>query len=170
MIATLRPPHSQIMVYAPNGRLLRALGRKGAGPGEFRFPVPVLVTTGDTIRAFDGFNARQTVYAPSLEFVRTQTYGLFGGVLAEAVADVAFRLVPLDAVDAFDMIDDLHHQALLGAVRGEPAVDRDALASVLLSLSALAQAEPGVVSVDVNPLVIEQGHVVAVDALIEVAT
>ena len=47
-----------------------------------------------------------------------------GGVLAEAVADVTFRLVPIDRVDADEMIDDLVAQALLGAVprrtRGRP--------------------------------------------------
>src|SRR5262249_46546361 len=45
-----------------------------------------------------------------------------GGVLAEAVADVVFRLVPIDRLDAAAMIDDLSTQALLGPFRGEPAV------------------------------------------------
>ena len=58
-----------------------------------------------------------------------------GGILAEAVADVAFRLVPITAVDAAEMIDDLSTQRLLGPFRGEPAVDREALADVLLGLS-----------------------------------
>ena len=61
-----------------------------------------------------------------------------GGVLAEAVADVAFRLVPIERVDAEEMIDDLATQALLGDFRGEPAVDRAALAEVLLGLSRAA--------------------------------
>jgi acetyl-CoA synthetase (ADP-forming) len=47
-----------------------------------------------------------------------------GGVLAEAVADVAFRLVPIDEVDAMELIDDLATQPLLGPFRGEPEVDR----------------------------------------------
>jgi acetyl-CoA synthetase (ADP-forming) len=102
------------------------------------------------------------------QFGRCVMVGI-GGILTEVLADVAFRLVPLAVVDALDMIDDLAHQAILGPVRGEPAVDRDALAEVLLSLSALAEAEPEVVSVDVNPLVIEHGRPVAVDALVEVA-
>jgi len=62
----------------------------------------------------------------------------------------------------------LRSQALLGAVRGEPAVDRDALAGVLLGLGALAAARPDVVSVDVNPLIIDGSRPVAVDALVEV--
>ena len=91
-----------------------------------------------------------------------------GGVLAEAVADVAFRLAPLDDLDAGDLMDDLGTQALLGPFRGEPAVDRDALADTLHALGALA-ADPTVVSIDLNPLIVMDGLAVAVDALVEVA-
>jgi succinyl-CoA synthetase beta subunit len=91
----------------------------------------------------------------------------FGGILAEAVADVSFRLVPLERVDAEEMIDDLRTQSLLGPFRGEPAVDRDALVATLLGLSALASAEPDLNAVDVNPLVVVDGRPVAVDALVE---
>jgi acetyl-CoA synthetase (ADP-forming) len=90
-----------------------------------------------------------------------------GGVLTEALGDVAFRLVPLDAADAHDALDELRAQGLLDAWRGEPAVDRAAVADVLLALARLAEAEPEVVSVDLNPLVVEQGRPVAVDALVE---
>ena len=47
-----------------------------------------------------------------------------GGVLAEALGDVAFRLVPLTELDAGELLDDLATQKLLGPFRGEPAVDR----------------------------------------------
>jgi acetate---CoA ligase (ADP-forming) subunit beta len=90
-----------------------------------------------------------------------------GGVLAEAVADVAFRLVPVDRVDAEEMLDDLATQALFGPLRAEPAVDRAAVADVVLSLSQFAEADPDVMSVDVNPLVVVDGRPVAVDALVE---
>src|SRR3546814_2695054 len=59
-----------------------------------------------------------------------------GGVLAEAVADVCFRLVPIERLDAEEMIDDLATQRLLGEFRGEPAVDREALVDVLVGRSA----------------------------------
>ena len=90
-----------------------------------------------------------------------------GGVLAEALADVAIRLAPIDVHDAHDMLDDLRGAALLGPFRGEPAVDRDRVAAVLLALSALAAARPDVAAVDVNPLLIVDGAPVAVDALVE---
>jgi acetate---CoA ligase (ADP-forming) subunit beta len=91
-----------------------------------------------------------------------------GGVLAEALADVSIRLVPIERVDADDMLDALRAQTLLGPFRGEPAVDRGAVADVLLALSHLAVDHPEVVSVDLNPLLIVDGRPVAVDALVEV--
>jgi len=93
-----------------------------------------------------------------------------GGVFAEAIADVVFRPVPITTIDAFEMIDGLATQKMLGAFRGEAPVNRDALADVLMGLSALASARPDVASVDVNPLIVrDDGSVVAVDALVEVA-
>jgi acetyl-CoA synthetase (ADP-forming) len=105
-------------------------------------------------------------------FVRDDEFGGcvmlgVGGILAEAVGDVAFRLAPLAAVDADDLIDDLAHQALLGSVRGEPPVDRSALAGILLGLSAVGVDDDRIRSIDLNPLIVSGGVPVAVDALIE---
>jgi acetyl-CoA synthetase (ADP-forming) len=92
-----------------------------------------------------------------------------GGILAEAIADVAFRLVPLTPVDAEDLVDDLSTQTLLGEFRGEPAVDRAALVAVITGLADLATARPDVTSVDLNPLIVVDGRPIAVDALVEIA-
>lgn len=102
------------------------------------------------------------------QFGRCVMVGI-GGVLTEALGDVSFRLVPLSPIDATEMLDDLTSQALLGSVRGEPALDRDAMARVLLGLSRLAQDRTDVRSVDVNPLLVVDGVPVAVDALVEIA-
>ena len=101
------------------------------------------------------------------QFGTTVMIGL-GGVLAEAVADVSLRLVPISRADAEEMIDDLTTQALLGPFRGEPPVARDAVADVLLALSTAAEADPTIVSADLNPLIVVDGKPVAVDALVEV--
>lgn len=93
-----------------------------------------------------------------------------GGILAEAVADVAFRPAPLDRVTATEQVESLSMQSVLGAFRGEAAVDRDAVVDVLVGLGQLAHDRPDVMSVDVNPLIIaSDGRLVAVDALVEVA-
>ena len=92
-----------------------------------------------------------------------------GGILAEAIADVVFRPVPISDVDAGEMIDQLSTQQLLGPFRGEAEVDRVQLKSVLLGLSAAAVAQPEIASIDVNPLIIRaDGVPVAVDALVEI--
>lgn len=105
-------------------------------------------------------------------FVRDEGFGPcvmlgIGGVFAEALGDVAFRLAPLDAADAADLIDDLANQALLGAVRGEPPVDRAALARILLALAEVGGGDGRIRSIDLNPLVVTGGRPVAVDALVE---
>jgi acetyl-CoA synthetase (ADP-forming) len=92
-----------------------------------------------------------------------------GGILAEAIADVVFRLVPIGRADAESMIDELTTQKLLGELRGEPAVDRQKLVDVLVGLSAAAEANSRLVSADLNPLIVVDGAPVAVDALVEVA-
>jgi acetyltransferase len=92
-----------------------------------------------------------------------------GGVLAEALGDVAFRAVPLTEQEADELIDDLATQKLLGEFRGEPAVDRAALRATLTGLSRLAEQRPDVASVDVNPLIVVDGRPVAVDALVEIS-
>lgn len=93
-----------------------------------------------------------------------------GGILAEAIADVTIRLVPITEADADDMVNELNTQALLDAFRGEPAVDRAALAGVLLALSNAVEASADIVSIDCNPVLIDNGQPIAVDALVEIAT
>ena len=91
-----------------------------------------------------------------------------GGILAEAVADVAFRLAPLSRSEASDLIDDLSMQSLLDSFRGEPAVDRETLINVLCALGDL-ESNQQVLSVDLNPLIVANGVPIAVDALVETA-
>jgi acetyl-CoA synthetase (ADP-forming) len=92
-----------------------------------------------------------------------------GGVLAEAIADVVFRLVPVTRADASEMLDDLEHQSLLDPQRGEPAVDRRALVDLIIGLSDVSRSRPDVASVDLNPLIVSgrDGRPIAVDALVE---
>jgi acetyl-CoA synthetase (ADP-forming) len=94
-----------------------------------------------------------------------------GGVMAEVIADVAFRPAPVNEAGAAAMIDSLRMQGLLEAFRGEPAVNRQQLISVIVGLSKVAIERDDIVSVDVNPLIVrENGDVVAVDALVEMGT
>ncbi|MBW2240917.1 MAG: acetate--CoA ligase family protein [Deltaproteobacteria bacterium] len=91
-----------------------------------------------------------------------------GGILTEALKDVAFAAVPIDRAAARGLIGRLRTSHLITEpFRGEPAADLDALADVLVGLSRLAEARPDIASVDVNPLILRDGKPVAVDGLVE---
>ncbi len=89
-----------------------------------------------------------------------------GGIFTEAVGDVVFAAAPLNAAEARRMVGGLRTRSLLGAFRGEPPVDGDALARILVGLGTLAAERPDVQSIDLNPLIVRDGEPVAVDALV----
>lgn len=90
-----------------------------------------------------------------------------GGVLTEALKDIVLRLAPLSKADIDDMLGSLRSKALLDSFRGEAAVNRSALESVLRCLSDLAISCPGIHEIDINPLIITpKGSPVAVDGLV----
>ena len=90
----------------------------------------------------------------------------FGGILAEAIADVEFRLAPITSYDAKDLISSLRTTALLKEFRGEKALDVDATIDLLIKLGELAEDEQ-ILSIDLNPLIIVDGSPIAADALVE---
>jgi acetyltransferase len=89
-----------------------------------------------------------------------------GGTLAEVLDDVAIRLVPIRTAEADVMLDELRGAAILRGVRGRPALDRAAIASLVSGLGALLEARPDVVEIDLNPVVARPDGALAVDALV----
>lgn len=80
-------------------------------------------------------------------------FGL-GGIHVEILKDVTFHLNPLSRADAFGMIRSIRSYMLLKGVRGTPCVNLNALADVLLALSALAQDFPQVYEAEFNPVLV----------------
>lgn len=93
-----------------------------------------------------------------------------GGILAEAMQDVATRLAPVDAIEAASMLNDLRGSRLFGAFRGRPAIDLTATIDVVIRVSQLLTELPEIQELDLNPVLAgAAGHGVrAVDALIVV--
>ncbi len=79
-------------------------------------------------------------------------FGL-GGTAVEALGDVTVGLPPLTGDDAMRMIDGIRARALLGRFRGREERDREALADVLLRVSALVDLLPEVAELDLNPVI-----------------
>jgi acetyltransferase len=91
-----------------------------------------------------------------------------GGIMAEVLKDVAFRPAPITEEIAHSMLASLRTQGLLEEFRGEAAVNADEIVKCLVGLSQVAIDRTDIVSVDINPLIVKpDGHVVAVDALVE---
>jgi acetyl-CoA synthetase (ADP-forming) len=92
-------------------------------------------------------------------------FGL-GGIFTEALKDVTFRVAPLSLEDALEMIDEIKTKKLLGEFRGNPAVDREALAKALVGVGELGMKYDSIAEIDINPLIISGNKPVAVDALV----
>lgn len=90
-----------------------------------------------------------------------------GGIFAEVLGDAVFAVAPLRAGDAEELIDALEYATLLGAFRGEPAVDRAKLAGVLEALGRLGAERADIRSIDINPLIVSGDAPIVVDALVE---
>jgi acyl-CoA synthetase (NDP forming) len=93
-----------------------------------------------------------------------------GGVLAEALDDVAIRLAPLGPATADAMLDDLRGARVLRGVRGRPPVDRGALVEMLVALGRLGVERADVLEVDLNPVIASAAGALAVDALVVLET
>lgn len=110
-----------------------------------------------------------------LGLVRDEQFGPcvllgIGGITAEIQGDVAFAAAPVTREQVRRMIDSLSARDLIRKpFRGEPAVDEDALAEILVSLGRLGLERSDIASVDLNPVLIAGSAPIAVDALVEIS-
>lgn len=89
-----------------------------------------------------------------------------GGILADVLDDVAIRLAPVRPGDALGMLDELRGKAVLDGPRGRPAVDRAAVARLIVGVADLALARPDIAEIDLNPVIVGPTGALAVDALL----
>jgi acyl-CoA synthetase (NDP forming) len=89
-----------------------------------------------------------------------------GGVTAEVMGDVRFRLHPLTDVDADELIGSVKVAKLLHGFRGSPPADLPALRDLLLRVSRLVDDIPEIAEIDLNPVMVGPEHsgAVVVDA------
>jgi acyl-CoA synthetase (NDP forming) len=92
-------------------------------------------------------------------------FGL-GGIFVEVLKDVAFRVIPIDASDAEDMINEIKGKKLLEGYRGQEPADIACLRQMLLKLSDFVDATPGIEEIDMNPVFAYRDGAVVVDARI----
>jgi acyl-CoA synthetase (NDP forming) len=92
-----------------------------------------------------------------------------GGVFTEILDDVAIRLAPIRHDAALAMLDALRGSRILDGARGRVAVDREAVADLIVALARLAWERPEILEVDLNPVIASAAGALAVDALVVLA-
>ncbi len=100
-------------------------------------------------------------------FGKLVAFGL-GGILVEVLKDITFRLAPASKDDALGMLDGIKAAEILKGVRGAAAVDRDALAAIIVNTSELTADFPEIQEIDLNPILADEHGATAVDALVSV--
>jgi acyl-CoA synthetase (NDP forming) len=63
-------------------------------------------------------------------------FGL-GGIFAEVLKDISFRVAPIEKCDALDMMYEIKARRILGAMRGIPAADLDQIADILIKVGTI---------------------------------
>jgi acetate---CoA ligase (ADP-forming) len=89
-----------------------------------------------------------------------------GGTATEIYADVAIAAIPCPRDDLVALPDRLQARRLLDGYRGAPAVDREALADVLVAVGGILLGNPQVAEVEINPLRSSSTGLIALDAVL----
>jgi acyl-CoA synthetase (NDP forming) len=95
-------------------------------------------------------------------------FGL-GGVTAELLADRALRILPVTDEDARELVRSLRTSPLLFGYRGSPALDAGSLEQLIVRVARLALEVPEITEMDLNPILVHEKGVVAVDAKVRCA-
>lgn len=90
-----------------------------------------------------------------------------GGVQAELWNDSTFIAAPFSRAEIARGLDRLRTTRLIAGWRGGPVGDRDALLDALEAISFCAMSD-GTVEIEVNPILVAEKGVVAVDAVVKI--
>jgi acyl-CoA synthetase (NDP forming) len=102
---------------------------------------------------------RDRQFGPSIMF------GI-GGIFAEIYDDVAFRVAPIDKIDASNLIHELKGYKILEGARGKPPADLNSIISILINVSDLMIEHDAINQLDLNPVIAYSDSVCAVDSRI----
>jgi acetyl-CoA synthetase (ADP-forming) len=102
---------------------------------------------------------RDSQFGPSIMF------GM-GGIFTEVYEDVAFRVAPIDKIDALNLIRELKGSKILDGVRGKPPADLNSIINLLINVSDLMIEHNAINQLDLNPVIVYPDGVCAVDSRI----
>jgi len=90
-------------------------------------------------------------------------FGL-GGIFVEVLKDISFRILPIEEIDAREMIAEIKGYEILKGARGNPPRDIRAIKEVLMKVSKLTMENPEINEIDLNPIFVFENGIQVVDA------
>ncbi|MEC8310243.1 MAG: acetate--CoA ligase family protein, partial [Pseudomonadota bacterium] len=146
------------------------LVRLGLAPDE-------LAGAASSMTMATGFLVEEMAPPPAAEILiglrRDPVYGLtlsigMGGTAAELLRDVATLVLPATEGEIRTALTRLRLAPLLTGYRGRPPADIDAALSAVAAVCGLAESDPRIDEIEINPLMLAAGDggALAVDAVI----
>jgi acetate---CoA ligase (ADP-forming) len=99
------------------------------------------------------------------QYGSTLMFGL-GGIFTEIYRDVQFCLLPAKDEEFRQMLRSIKGYPLLAGARGQAPKDQEALVEIMKALARLATSNPQLDQIELNPLLVYERGVFAVDARI----
>ena len=93
-----------------------------------------------------------------------------GGIYTELIKDIAYRIYPFSYEEFLKMIGETKINKLLAGFRGMPVINPENLYEVLMKVGELMDNFSEIKEIDINPLIISDKSLVAVDGRIVLAT
>jgi len=90
-------------------------------------------------------------------------FGL-GGIFVEILKDISFRILPIEEIDAREMITEIKVYEISKGARGNPPRDIQAIKEVLMKVSKLTTENPEINEIDLNPIFVFEKGLQVVDA------
>ncbi len=87
-----------------------------------------------------------------------------GGVLVELYKDVSFRIAPVTEEEALEMIREIKAYPVLSGYRGSKSIDINQIVKTIINISKLISNISIMQEVELNPLLVYENNVMAVDA------
>jgi acyl-CoA synthetase (NDP forming) len=93
-----------------------------------------------------------------------------GGIYVEVMKDVSFRALPMNRREAIAMIKEIRSYPILLGVRGEKKKDIESLVDTIIKVGTIVEKCRSVSDIEINPLIVYEQGVKAVDARILLST
>ena len=89
-----------------------------------------------------------------------------GGIFVEIFKDVSYRLIPIEEIDAAEMLSELKGYPLLCGARGRDPVNLDSIKSMLQNISGFLLDFNEIKEMDLNPIFVNKEKATVADARI----